>query len=463
MLLPLLLACTTADLDPIDVLLDTGPAFEPLAELFVHIGDTTEDCDAGRVGLQVVVSNGGDAGVPAGVDVQILSLPDLVVIGSGATTAALPPGGYGHTVDVVVPLHDIGPFGVMAVVDPYNAVPEYGLWPNEATWDHVCCPDEQAPSRGELWGTATSHNASIQGSSGGPLADQPLRPGSAVWRMDLDTGQTDVVHLFDPVLTGIWWLGGLVLHPTEPIVYVTGFRYDNSNGYDAADWLDGWDTLIAIDTQTYQVLGEWDMAPEPYSFTGLASDFVDGADGLYSPGGLQIIEGEIYAIEGMTVEHPDLVHIDVSGPTPVLTQIGAAYQVGYWGGGMVTYSDGSVAATCSPTPTPNLVNGVEQAWIPEPAMWSPFEFGVENTCAHPTFTFGMDRVHGVALGGQDELYAVRSARGHWYDQAELQATDLHVYRVYEDGQMVPMADLSAVLSTVPAPIDGLGNLDWRAN
>ena len=77
---------------------------------------------------------------------------------------------------------------------------------------------------------------------------------------------------------------------------------------------------------------------------------------------------------------------------------------------------------------------------------------MENTCEHPTFTFGMDRVHGVALGGQDELYAVRSARGHWYDQAELQATDLHVYRVYEDGQMAPMADLSAVLSTVPAPI-----------
>ena len=329
-------------------------------------------------------------------------------------------------------------------------------------WDYAPLIVESGPLTGEIWGVASAHTAD---NSLAPLASSGSRPGGLVWRLDLTTLETEIVIEFDPADSNIWYLGGLALHPSEPIAYITAFQYDTSLvPFVADEWYDGWDTLIALDTNTYQVLEIWDLEPDPYSFTGLAQDFVDGANGLYSPAGIQFIDGELYAIEGMTVHHPDLVHFDMSGSEPALTDVNSAFAPDYWGGGVVTDSAGERFATCAMIPE-ELVdgNGDPIAWMPEPYEWIEYDMNGDNDCDDSLFTFELDRIHGVTLDADDNLFAVRSTKTYWYEQAlGPQDADLNVYTVDSDGSMFPLVDLAAVMATADSPIDGLLNIDWKA-
>lgn len=438
----------------------------PLAELFLTISDFKEDCEQDLLALEIEVGNAGDVDVAAGLNVHVYAMPDHVVVASGLTPAGLVGGGAHTSLTLEVPISAIGASGLVVEVDAIGSVEEYGWLPNLAEWDHDCCPEEPPASLGEIWGVASANNGDYSGLEG-PHAPYGSRPGGVIWRLNLDTQQPEIVRSFDPVLDDIWYLGGLALHPTEPIVYVTAFKYEATGAYVANEWLDGWDTLLAIDTDTYQILGEWDMAPEPYSFTGLASDFVDGQDDLYSPGGIQFIDGELYAVEGMTVHHSDLIHIDMSSGTPDLTDgTQPAYAIDHWGGGVQTNNAGQRFATCNEVPAENLdINGNEIAWVPENAMLIAFDMAAENDCSDPILTFELDRVHGITLDGNDTLYAARSTRTHWYDEADAPNfvdADLQLYTVADDGSMSPYFDLGPILDTAGAPIDGIANIDWRS-
>ena len=335
-------------------------------------------------------------------------------------------------------------------------------------WDYEPLEVTSEVSLGEIWGTASAHMGNVQGfnNANQSLAALGDRPGGLVWRLDLDTMQTEIVVEFDPATSDIWYLGGLALHPTQPLAYITAFTYDASGGYVQNDWLDGYDTLIELNTDTHQVTNTWHLAPDPFTFTGYAQDFVDGDgdQGLYSPGGLQFIDGELYAIEGMTVENPDLVHFDLSQSPPLLTQDNPAFAEDHWGGGVVTDGTGQLFAACAQLPQAQVdPNGNPAPYIPEPFQWIEYDFGGNNDCDDALFTFELDRVHGVTLDGDDTLFAVRSTRTYWYEQAFGQgAPDLNVYTVDTDGSMQAVVDLTSVMSAADAPIDGLGNIDWRA-
>ena len=322
---------------------------------------------------------------------------------------------------------------------------------------------ESVTSLGESWGTASAHTADV---SLDPLKPLGVRPGGLVWRLDLDTMQTEIIVEFDPAgPDNIWYLGGLALHPSEPIAYVTAFSYGPTFiPYVEAEWLDGYDTLIAIDTNTHQVIDTWPLEVDDYSFTGFAQDFVDGDDGMFSPAGLQFIDGELYGIEGMTVQHPNLVHYDMSGGQPELTDVNSAFAPDYWGGGVVTDNSGQRFAVCSELPE-ELVDqsGEEVAWMPEPYEWIEYDMNGDNTCDDALFTLELDRVGGITLGGNDTRYAVRSTKTHWTEEAfgQEQIADLNVYKIHDDGSMHPVVDIAAAMSLAVAPIDGLGNIDWR--
>jgi hypothetical protein len=322
---------------------------------------------------------------------------------------------------------------------------------------------ESVTSLGEIWGTASAHTAD---NSLNPLAPLGSRPGGLVWRLDLDTMQTEIIVEFDPAgPDNIWYLGGLALHPSEPIAYVTAFSYGPTFiPYVEAEWLDGYDTLIAIDTNTHQVIDTWPLDVDAYSFTGFAQDFVDGDDGMYSPAGIQFIDGELYGIEGMTVHHPTLVHYDMSGGEPELVDVNSAFAPGYWGGGVVTDNSGQRFAVCSETPE-ELVDQANNpvAWMPEPYEWIEYDMNGDNTCDNALFTLELDSVGGVTLGGNDTRYAVRSTKTYWTEQAfgQEQIADLNVYKIHDDGSMHPVVDIAAAMSLAVAPIDGLGNIDWR--
>ena len=62
-------------------------------------------------------------------------------------------------------------------------------------WDYAPLTVESAASLGEIWGTASAHTADV---SLFPLAPQGTRPGGLVWRLDLDTMQTEIIVEFDP-------------------------------------------------------------------------------------------------------------------------------------------------------------------------------------------------------------------------------------------------------------------------
>ncbi len=469
MLLAVLLACDTTTEPPLtgtDTVPDSSEdAGRELAELFVSIEGFQEDCEQGLVALEVAVTNAGDIDAAAGVDVQVYSMPDHALVASSVTLAPLVPGEPAEVVVIEVDITSIGPSGLMVEIDVDDTIEEHDLLPNAAAWDHWCCPEEEPESLGEIWGVATANNGNYDGLAGDHAA-YGLRPGGAVWRLNLDTMQPEIVRTFDPVVDEIWYLGGLALHPTEPIVYITGFHYEGGLGYSESDWLDGWDTLIAIDTDSYQTIGQWDLEPDFYSFTGFASDFVDGQDGFFSPGGLQFIDGELYAVEGMTVHHSDLIHIDMTSGSPVLTNASVAYAENYWGGGVTTDAAGVHYATCNLVPVSNVDgDGNELAWVPEPASWIEYDMAGENTCDDPLFTFELDRVHGVTLDGSDTRYAARSTRTYWYDEADapdFAEVDLNLYTVEDSGAMVPFFDLTNILGTAAAPIDGIANIGWRS-
>ena len=336
--------------------------------------------------------------------------------------------------------------------------------PNEECWRYATIDvlAESVTSLGEIWGTASAHTAN---NSLDPLLPLGSRPGGLVWRLDLGTMQTEIIVEFDPADSNIWYLGGLALHPSEPIAYVTAFSYDVSFvPFVETEWLDGYDTLIAIDTNTHQVIDTWTLDVDPYTFTGFAQDFVDGDDGMYSPAGLDFIDGELYGIEGMTVQHPNLVHYDMSGGQPVLSDVNSAFAPGYWGGGVVTDTSGQRFAVCSETPE-ELVdqNGDPVAWMPEPYQWIEYDMNGDNTCDDALFTLELDRVGGITLGGNDTRYAVRSTKTYWTEEAygQEQIADLNVYKIHDDGSMHPVVDIAAAMSLADAPIDGLGNIDWR--
>ncbi|MCP4808678.1 MAG: hypothetical protein GY884_25335 [Proteobacteria bacterium] len=449
----------TSDTASFDTGVDTG---EPcgLAELSVFITDALESCEEGVLSLDVVVANSGDVSVPAGIDISVYSLPDMVLLANTATSAGLAAGAYGSVIEIDIAIDDIGSEGLVVVVDGDDQVVEHDIWPNEATWDHLCCDED---SLGELWGVATAWNGEVLALDG-TLAAAGQRPGGVVWRLDLDTQQAHVVQVFDPSDDEIFYLGTLALHPTEPIAYVSAYHYPSSvTAYDSDQWLDGVDTLIAIDTDTYAVLDTWDLDPDPYSFTGLSSDYVDGQTGLYSPGDLFFVDGELYTFEGGTVEHSDLVHIDLSGSTPVLTELGPTFDDGFWGAETVTDSAGDHFTICDDVPDPNYDgNGTEIAFLSTPSPFAPYDPAAVNSCENPLFTFELDRVHGLAMSGDDTLYAGRTSRGYWYDQAAVQATDLQIYTVDDNGLMDPLVDLSGLFGSQTAPIDGIGGMDWRA-
>lgn len=135
--------------------------------------------------------------------------------------------------------------------------------------------------------------------------------------------------------------------------------------------------------------------------------------------------------------------------------------------GVVTDSAGEHFAVCSEILVPQYDgNGDEIAWMPEPFQWIAYDLAGNNTCDDALFTFELDRVHGVALDGDGGLYAVRSTRTHWYEEAlgveEVGIADLQVYTVASDGTMTPLVDLQPVMSSAPMPIDGLGNISWRS-
>lgn len=444
-----------------------------LPELYLVVTDWKEDCEANVLSLTVQVSNYGDMPAEPGAEIEILALPDMTPIG-GTVLDALTPGELGEEVQIEVALDDLGPDGVLVIVDGADIIPEYDTMPNELPWDHSCCETEvEEPPRGELWGTASANMGEWDSIwlENVDLAPLGQRPGGLVWRMDLDTEQVQIVRWFDPELDHIWMVGGLALHPTEPIVYVTAFSYDPNNPSEDFDphyedeYLDGWDTLIAIDTNTYQVLDQWDMNPDAYSFTGLASDFVDGSTGLYSPGGLNFVDGTLFSVEGMTVKQPNLVELDLSTSPPNPIQHAPAFDIDHWGGGLMTDSAGDLWAVCAEVPEENEdpVTGDEIAYIPEPWLWIPFELYQTHDCSEAVFEFELDRVHGIAFGHEDTLYAVRSTRTYWYEEAlgGPQAADLQLYTVDDTGAMTPIFDLAPVMASAPMPIDGLGNIDWR--
>jgi hypothetical protein len=471
-LLSLLLACPSASLtepDP-DLLRkpDTGtedsaapdPADCDLPELSVTVADVTEHCDEGFLVLDVGVSNSGLAPAPVGIDVEVYSLPELVLVASTVTASGIAAGAYGTTVQLTVDIEDIGAGGLQVVVDGDDQVEEHDLWPNTVDWDALCC-EAEPESLGEIWGVASAWNGDILALEG-PLASLGERPGGVIWRLDLDTMQPHIVRVFDPDDSDIWYLGTLALHPSEPIVYVTAYSYASLGTYDSDAWLDGGDTLIAVDTITYDVLETWDLDPDPYSFTGLGTDFVDGQDGLYSPADLVFFGDDLYAIEGMTVEHPDLVALDPVTGSVGVTELGPTFADGLWGGGVETDSAGVHHAVCSETPPVNLdADGYEIAYVPEALPWIEYDPAAVNDCDDPLFTFELDRVHGLATGDDDTLYAGRTSRGHWYDEAAEQDTDLTLYTVGDDGTMTPFYDLTNLMATVWAPIDGIGGMDWR--
>jgi hypothetical protein len=222
-----------------------------------------------------------------------------------------------------------------------------------------------------------------------------------------------------------------------------------------AEWLDGYDTLIAIDTDTHQVIDTWTLDVDDYTFTGFAQDFVDGANGMYSPAGLQFIDGELYGIEGMTVHHPDLVHYDMSGGQPELTDVNSAYAPGYWGGGVVTDNSGQRFAVCAEIPE-ELVDGNNDPlpWEPEPYQWIEYDINGDNTCDNALFTLELDSVGGITLGDNDARYAVRSNKTYWTEAAlGEQVADLNVYKIHDDGSMHPVVDLAAAMALAVAPID----------
>lgn len=445
-----------------------------LAELHVTISDSKEDCDEGVVALELIVSNFGDVDVDTDVGLVIYQMPDLLPIYTGSVSETLPAGQNGETIVVAIDMADIGSTGLMVEIDGIDAVEEYDLLSNMAIWDHLCCPEdiEESTSRGEIWGVASANMGAWD--YWGMRWHEPYgeRPGSAIWRLDLDTMQPEIVRVFDPELHDIWYLGGLALHPTEPLVYVTALSYDLTGDFEVnaeeTDWLEGYDTLLAINTDTYAIEGQWDLDPQFYYFTGLASDFEPGQGGTYSPGGLQFIDGELYAVEGMTVHNSDLIWIDMSSGEPELSNVSIAYDWEFWGGGIQTDNNGVRYATCNPVPESNYDPDdptVEISWIPEPAMWIEFDLNNPNDCDDPLFTFEQDRIHGVTLDGADTLHAARSAVTYWYLEADgdlPQPVDLQLYEVADDGSMTPYFDMATILGTVAAPIDGIANIDWRS-
>jgi hypothetical protein len=435
-------------------------------DYFLNLRGWKEDCKSGVVTLAVVVSNAGQGHALEETFVEVNSLPTMQNL-AFTPLGDLLVGQHSGVIPFEIDIADIGEEGLQIIVNADGAIEEFDIQTNEQIWDELSCPEDPTPSMGEIWGTASAHMGDTQGFADNiwPLADAGLRPGGVVWRLDLDTMQTEIVVEFDPADSDIWYLGGLALHPSEPIAYVTALKYDASGGYDNDDWLEGYDTLIALDTDTYEVIDTWDLEPDPFSFTGYAQDFVDGSDGLYSPGGIQFIDGELYAIEGMTVHNPDLVHFDMSGGQPELTEDVPAFAQDHWGGGVVTDNAGQHYAACSQTPE-ELVDqyGDELAYMPEPYQWIEFDMDGDNTCDDALFTFELDRVHGITLGGNDARYAVRSTLTYWYEEAlgqDVGDADLNVYKVHDDGSMHPVVDLAQVMSTAVAPIDGLGNIDWR--
>jgi len=446
--------------------IDSGGASLP--ELLVQIDDWFESCDDGLLELDLIVSNVGDVAVSEGVLVQVYDLESGSLLASTTTPAELEGGQMGQPFTLTVSIDDIGADGLQVMVDGDDQVEEHDLWPNTVDWDHVCCePEESTVELGELWGVANAWNGDIGDLFLEEYADLGDRPGSAIWRLDLDTGVAQVIRVFDP-LDGenIWYLGTLALDPDQPLAYVSGYRYHDdpsSSGYEEEEWLDGADTLLVIETvPPYDLVAAYDLAPEAFSFTGLASDFVDGQDGYYSPGGLAWVNGGLHAVEGMTVEHADLIHLDLTSSGVTSTALPTAlFADTYWGGGLETADSGQVYGVCQEQPEPNGTPGLDElAYVPEPHRWIEIDLDAPNDCDDPLFTFELDRVHGVALGGDDTLYAGRSARNHWYDEAALQTTDLQLYTVHDDGTMHPFTDLAPLFSTLAAPIDGIGGMDW---
>ncbi len=355
----------------------------------------------------------------------------LACIGAPEDTADSGP------VEDSVPIEDTGDTGDTGVVD-------------------TCEPE---PSKGELWGVASAWNGEGPGLDGS-VADLGVRAGAVVWRLDLDTMHGEIVRLFDPVVDDIWYLGTLALHPTQNRAYVSGYHYGPHASYDSDDWLDGVDVIIELDTDTYQVLQVWDMDPDPYSFTGYATDFVDGQAGLYSPGDLQFLGTQLVAVEGGTVEHSDLVHLDPS--TQTLTELGPVVADGVWVAELEEQSDGRVYAMCEPQPAPNLApDGTELPFLPEPVRFAELDPALVNTCENVRFTFALDRVHGLATTDEDQLYAARTTSTYWYDLVDPEVADLQLYQVDTAGGMTAVHDFTALFSTVPAPLNGLGGMDWR--
>ncbi len=321
------------------------------------------------------------------------------------------------------------------------------------------CPPE--PSLGELWGVASAWNGQGPGLDGS-VAPLGTRAGAVVWRLDLDTMHAEVVRFFAPVLDEIWYLGTLTLHPTQPRAFISGYHYGPHSAYDSDDWLDGVDVLIELDTDTYQVVQVWDMDPDPYSFTGYATDFVDGQNGLFSPGDLQFIGGQLVAVEGGTVEHTDLIHLDPD--TQTLTQLGPLVADGIWVAELEEQPDGRIYAMCEPAPAPNLAtDGTELPFATQPVKYAELDPTLVNTCENVQFTFALDRIHGLATDEDGQLYAVRASSTYWYDQVDPQPVDLQLYSVDGTGGMTPVFDFTNLFATVPAPLNGLGGMDWRAN